>query len=237
MQKSIRKNDAKKIEPTPSSSAGTAASKQQTAILELGRKLIAELGQEGARDLTAKWMASHLAELMVAAESDPSRAGECRTLILDLWRFRRTLPGGDPLDRYNKTLHALETVVGAQPSAIKLVLPEFDHRPEPKDWASLARRIRRHMKFLSLAAVDFAVEEEGLRRDDFLDIADTVDADAQTSLLMIIRLIGIDDEGHRILDENEDKVAEALDDLQRALEDYRSAYETCRTGPNNVKPE
>ncbi len=182
-------------------------------------------------------MASHLAELMVAAESDPSRAGECRTLILDLWRFRRTLPGGDPLDRYNKTLHALETVVGAQPSAIKLVLPEFDHRPEPKDWASLARRIRRHMKFLSLAAVDFAVEEEGLRRDDFLDIADTVDADAQTSLLMIIRLIGIDDEGHRILDENEDKVAEALDDLQRALEDYRSAYETCRTGPNNVKPE
>ena len=225
MPKSTKWSEAKKIEPKPSSSAGTAASKQQAAILELGRKLITELGDEGARDLTAKWMASHLAELMAAAESDPSRTGECRDLILDLWRVRRTLPGDDPLDRYSKTLQALETVIGAEPSAIELVLPDFARQPEPKDWASLARRIRRHVKFLSLAAVDFAIEEEGLRRDEFLDIADTADADAQTGLLTLIRLVGVDEGGRRILDENEDKVAEALDDLQRVLDDYRSTYE------------
>ena len=72
--------------------------------------------------------------------------------------------------------------------------------------------------------MDFAIEQEGLRRDEFLDIADTADGDAQTSLLTLVRLVGIDEEGRRILDENEDQVAEALDDLQRALDDYRSAY-------------
>lgn len=117
---------------------------------------------------------------------------------------------------------------------IELVLPRTTRLPEPKDWASLARRIRRHLKFLSLAAVDFAVEEEGLRRDEFLDIADTADADAQTGLLILVRLVGVDEEGRRILDKNEDKVAEALDDLQQALDDYRSAYEAGRAGANDA---
>jgi hypothetical protein len=178
-------------------------------------------------------MASHLAELMAAAESDPARSRECRDLILDLWRGRRTLPSGNPLDRYSTTLQALETVIGAEPSTIELVLPDFARRPDPKDWASLAHRIRRHMKFLSLAAVDFTIEKEGLRGDEFLEVAHRADADAQTSLLTLVRLIGVDENGRRILHENEDKIVEALDDLQRALDDYRSAYEATRTGASN----
>ncbi|WP_432287696.1 hypothetical protein SLT36_12030 [Aminobacter sp. BA135] len=175
-------------------------------------------------------MASHLAELIVAVETDPSRLGECRDLILDLWRVRKTLPGGDPLDRYANTLRALETAIGAEPSVFDLVLPSFARTPEPKDWASLARRIRRHTKFLSLAAVDLAIENDGLRRDELLDIADTAHPDAETGLLTIIRLVGLDEKGNRILDEDENKVGEALDDLQRTLDDFRTAYENGRAG-------
>jgi hypothetical protein len=89
------------------------------------------------------------------------------------------------------------------------------------------------MKFLSLAAVEFTIEKEGLRRDEFLDVAHKADADVQTSLLTLVRLIGVDENGRRILHENEDKIVEALDDLQRALDDYRSAYEATRTGVSN----
>lgn len=230
MPKNTIGSKTKNNEPKPSSFDGTAVSKQQVAILELGQKLITQLDHEGARDMTAKWMASYLAEVMVAAESDPSRTEECRDLILNLWRARRILPGGDPLDRYSKTLRALETVIDAEPARIELVLPGFANQPEPKDWASLAYRIRRHIKFLSLAAVDFAIDKEGLRRDDFLDIANTADADAHTSLLTLVRFLGTDKEGHRILGENQDEVAKALDDLQRVLDDYRSAYEADRAG-------
>lgn len=89
------------------------------------------------------------------------------------------------------------------------------------------------MEFLSLAALNFAIEQEGLRRDEFLDIAEAADADAQTGLLALVRLVGVDAEGRRILDQNEDKITVALDDLQQALDDYRTAYEADRTGGND----
>ncbi|GAA1754707.1 hypothetical protein [Aeromicrobium alkaliterrae] len=48
-------------------------------------------------ELTARWMAHHLSELIVAAESDTSTTVEQRativTTILEIWAARRTAPG------------------------------------------------------------------------------------------------------------------------------------------------
>lgn len=229
MPKSTKSNKREKVDPKPSSYDEMAASNQRAAILELGRTLVTQLGDEGARDLTASWMANHLAEVMLAAETDSSRMQACYELILDLWRVRRILPGGDPLERYNKILQALNTVIGTKPSTLELIMPSFTRQTEAKEWSSLARRIQRHVNFLSQAAVDFAIEQEGLRRDDFLDIAHTVDADPQIELLVLVRNMFVDDEGRRVLDGNEDGVAQALNDLQQTLDDYRNMFESQRT--------
>ena len=71
--------------------------------------------------------------------------------------------------------------------------------------------------------MDFAIEEEGLRCDEFLDITDAADADA-IPFFDRCQSSRRDETRCRLLDENEGKVVEALDDLQRALDDFRSAY-------------
>lgn len=68
---------------------------RSTAVLELGRRLIARL--EADDDLLASWMAHHIADLMEVAKNGPEEsktaANEaCATAILELWDHRSTLP-------------------------------------------------------------------------------------------------------------------------------------------------
>jgi hypothetical protein len=73
-----------------------------------------ELGLEDSTDTLGRWMAHHVAELMVKAEeeSDPvsrqtaqNRAVET---ILKIWNNRKTLPGNaDPLKRYERIVDML----------------------------------------------------------------------------------------------------------------------------------
>lgn len=193
--------------------------------MELGKRLVEELGDEVGRDVTARWMATYLAARMDQAEKDPSAQSECVALILDLWRMRRFFPKGDPLERYNNAVAAFEAAVAAEPSTIRILIEGGKPEPEPTDWAGLARRLQRHTRVLSSAAIDLAVEEDGLRRDDLLDIAARADPDPQTQLLTIIRLVGVGDDGNRILDKEEDVICNALDAVESATSDFRVAYE------------
>jgi hypothetical protein len=68
-------------------------------VLALGDELIKQLGEVADRNLLVKWMAQHLADLMLqykfASGSDKSVLGEqCAATIMKIWSHRYHLPNG-----------------------------------------------------------------------------------------------------------------------------------------------
>ena len=84
-------------------------------ILGLGKHLVRELGLEDGNDTLGRWMAHHVAELIVTAENDSSVAVRAKArkdatdVILKLWERRVNLPGNAyPLAPYKHVLQVLD---------------------------------------------------------------------------------------------------------------------------------
>lgn len=93
------------------------SSKLPNATLELGRKIVRELGLEPGVDTLAKWMAHDLAEQIQRCDeaSGEDRAvafGECRETILKLWSHllndRQRLPVFKDCDQVIRTLASFD---------------------------------------------------------------------------------------------------------------------------------
>ena len=71
-----------------------------SAVIALGRRLVDALASEGHDDVLSKWMAHHIATLMIDAERappGPQRAEAeraCMEGVLRLWAHRSVLPNG-----------------------------------------------------------------------------------------------------------------------------------------------
>lgn len=93
-----------------------AVSVQTDAVLDLGRKLVGELGLDDTVDTLGRWMAHYIAELMSDAENAPpadkaAKQERCMSAILDLWHHRAQLPNGKrPFEEVEPILHALESL-------------------------------------------------------------------------------------------------------------------------------
>lgn len=69
------------------------------AVIELGKKLVAELGLEGSVDTLGRWMAHYVAELIADVETaNPvgraAKEDRCAAAILELWSHRHEVPNG-----------------------------------------------------------------------------------------------------------------------------------------------
>ena len=99
-----------------SSSVGTGASKLPTDVLELGQQLVKELKLHDGVDTLGRWMAHHLAELLVAVESAddaerPTAEDRVVNLILRIWAHRGAEPMGiSPLAPYAKAAQVLAAI-------------------------------------------------------------------------------------------------------------------------------
>lgn len=85
-------------------------------VLELGRRLIKELGLDQSVDTLARWMAHYVAELIYDAEHAPpedraDRMNQCKDVVLSLWEHRYALPKGmRPYDDLESVLRALASL-------------------------------------------------------------------------------------------------------------------------------
>jgi hypothetical protein len=69
------------------------------ATLALGKRLVDQLDLADSADTLGRWMAHHVAELIVEAEQASARdrsakMRKCRDAVLSLWEHRRALPNG-----------------------------------------------------------------------------------------------------------------------------------------------
>ena len=91
-------------------------SSQSKAILELGKKLVDELGLDQSVDTLGRWMAHYIAELIRETESAAPKDKElkqerCVSAILELWQHRAELPNGArPFQDVEPILRALESL-------------------------------------------------------------------------------------------------------------------------------
>ena len=89
-------------------------SSRSKALLELGKKLVDELGLDRGVDTLGRWMAHYIAELILdvedaTPEDKASKQQCCASAILELWQHRAELPNGTrPFEDIEPILRALE---------------------------------------------------------------------------------------------------------------------------------
>jgi hypothetical protein len=96
-----------------SSSSPTAVSIHSETILELGKKIVTELGLDESVDTLGRWMAHYVAEVIRASETAQpeerqAKLAQCTIAILQLWKHRNDLPHGSrPFEGFELALRAL----------------------------------------------------------------------------------------------------------------------------------
>jgi hypothetical protein len=85
------------------------------ALLELGRRLVEELGMDSSVDTLGRWMAHYIAQLMTEAESaSPAERSDaekrCAAAIRELWYHRHSAPHGPRHFEPQAILRAVESL-------------------------------------------------------------------------------------------------------------------------------
>ena len=89
---------------------------QSDSVLALGRRLVEELGLEPSRDILARWMAHHIADLMTKAANATgiekiSAQKECFGAILTLWKRRSEFANGTrPYEELEPVMRAIKSL-------------------------------------------------------------------------------------------------------------------------------
>lgn len=90
--------------------------KKQKAVLDLGRKIVEELNLDPGTDTLSRWMAHHLADLIVdidttKGDDKEEKQAYCVELILKLWDRRYQLADGSrPFEDFEPILRTLDTL-------------------------------------------------------------------------------------------------------------------------------
>ncbi|WP_282611334.1 hypothetical protein [Pelagibius sp. Alg239-R121] len=202
--------------------------KRDQAIVELGQKLIKELDD---RDITAKWMAAHLSELIVRSETNADLEEECRNLILMLWRERRHYPGGDPMQRYARALDAMELLLSTGDPVFEVWMPRRAPREPDEDTISIVRKLKHRTSLLTSMLVKLAVEELGLDKGELAEIADIADPDEETRFLNVLRIVVYDKEKRENQHDTGNQIRESISDLRDVLDDLEAALQQKVSDP------
>jgi len=225
---------------------------QQQAI-ELGKRLVALLGDEHTADALSRWMAHYIAEQMTAAENsrgtEKARAEErCFEAILNLWKHRASLPPGlRPFENFNAVFRALERLDPEEPRGYYHGFwREHQDKPEPGSVDAMVDFIVRLddaarvlLEFALIAAVEQAADEESKAM-----LRDSVPIAADLELQSLARLMQFENrmdpraEGNntRALGRIRERI-QALDSFEKACEGVREALqaELQRLGNSDAK--
>ncbi len=132
---------------------------QSEKILELGRKLVEELGLVDSNDTLGRWMAHYVADLIIKAENATGNdkvtvQREAFDTILGLWKHRSQFPSGKrPFEELEPVIRAIESLdpENDTPRYFRTPRPPKGESAETSDqekWLSLAEGIDYSAKVL-----------------------------------------------------------------------------------------
>jgi hypothetical protein len=211
-------------------------SKTTKDALELGKVLVSELKLEDSRDTLAKWLAHHVAELMVATDQEPNPAKKKKAAeqavetILRIWSQRDHLPGNaNPFAPYRNILQILTALIPAGES--------WPSRIPDHPIVNLYRRFPRLIQ--ALLVLQLPRSGKGSREarkvvHEFLE----ADENRLLHLLQVkIRILGVDDEEQNPKEEDEFTRVERLADklIKETIEDLNKVRKPA-ANPTRPKP-
>lgn len=209
---------------------------QQQAI-ELGKRLVALLGNEHTADALSRWMAHYIAEQMTAAENSSgagkTRAEErCFEAILKLWKHRASLPPGlRPFENFNAVYRALERLDPEEPRGYYHGFwREHRDKPEPGSVDAMVDFIVRLddaarvlLEFALIAAIAQAADEESKAM-----LRDSVPIAADLEVQALARLMQLENRMNPRAEGNNTRALGSIRERLRALEGFEKACEAVR---------
>ena len=160
--------------------------KLPNATLELGRKIVNQLGLEPGVDTLAKWMAHDLAEQIQRCEKESGENRdvafkECRETILRLWghllQGRQRLPALETYDHVLRTLTSLNAEAPRYLRTYRRAELEEENYSETDRWLKVAEELDYTAQILIDFALTNAIENaEDEETRDWLDTAKKAEA-------------------------------------------------------------
>ena len=158
----------------------TVSLTRSSAVLELGKKILAEL--EGQDDLLTSWIAHYIAQRIEEAQNasaETKRAAEdfCANAILELWRYRSCLPKHlrpfgelEPIQRALASLD-VDDIDYRYYALILLEAAAADVEIETKQWLELAFGIDYSARLLIQSALRAAAQRAVSQAEPWVDLA------------------------------------------------------------------
>ena len=170
-----------------------ANSSPSDAVIELGKRLVAELELEGRdRDTLARWLAHDIARRIEAVERLEGTEGQaerdaCTAAILRLWEHRAVFPrAARPFGSAESALKVLDSL-DLKSGRNRYFSPP--RSPKQKDgWLETATAIDEAARVLLRACSRFAIKEDGGRAFSFTKLAERANLD-DTPDVKFVRVI------------------------------------------------
>lgn len=168
-----------------SSSIVVEKSNTDKNILELGKKLVLELGVEHSRDTLARWMAHYIAGLIHDAEhASPENKRhadiECSKAILNLWEYRSKFPDGcRPYEEIEPLLQQLQKLDPAGDNSFyyRHIRPDKNdacENSEVKQWLDLVEGINYAAKLIISYSLSKAADLTSDKAKEWVALAEKI---------------------------------------------------------------
>ncbi len=169
------------------------------ATLELGKRLVKELGLDQSVDTLGRWMAHYIAELIqdaekASAEEKPEKMQACSVAILNLWEHRRMLPDGKrPFEELEPILRTLESLNPEDDTpryfrSVRAVVDDAEENDETKSWLKLIDGLDYSAKILIRYCLTQAAQNALNKSLEWVSLAEAavVDESAESPLVHMI---------------------------------------------------
>ncbi|WP_220475064.1 AVAST type 3 anti-phage proein Avs3b [Burkholderia pseudomallei] len=224
--------------------------------LELGRKLVNELGLDQSVDTLGRWMAHYIADLVTKAETAAACAEksvaerECFNAILALWKHRSELPDGHrPFQALEPVMRAIESLdpENNTPRYFRAARPpkgEAAETSEQERWLTLADELDYSAKVLIGYCLVEAAEASLDESKEWVKLATAIEDDGVPEI--VVRVVSTAADMMKEPDLNEatrsllkDKIRrlhgflEMTESLVNTLEEHLQAQTSANEDPSN----
>jgi hypothetical protein len=166
-------------------------------VVELGCRLVDELGFKKEVDTSARWMCHHLSELMDRAENtigqeNDNMRRECSDLIMKLWAHRAMLPGNHhPLESFDVIVEAITRLRQEKPFYFRR--PDIDEKHKPstdiEKWLQIAERIDTTARSLVGTCVDKAIAYAAENEKDWIKMGLAIAPESDKYAAIVVKLL------------------------------------------------
>jgi len=199
------------------------------SILELGKKIVDELGLDQTSDTLGRWMAHYIAEKIgdvetATGEDRAQKMSTCAEAILKLWAHRSELPNGKrPLEGFEPIFRALQSLDPDNTTPryfrqTRLAADENDENAQTTQWLGIASGLDYTARILIRYCLTVAAQNAVDKSRDWVALSEAIAKEDDIDI-KIVRFVTTDSAA--LNSENQDDQGKAeIEELLKRLEGF-----------------